>query len=132
MNLYNFNMHVYNAVVKIVKFRFYKQIENSGIVFNEILFAENLVVHSKFYIHICEDQEKTHYIRFKDSKVLLIQLIQIAKKRLQKLELFESELMKVNDSVAYGENNYFNDTEVTAMGIYSIKSLLVLFEERIK
>ena len=59
--------------------------------------------------------------------------MQLAKERLKRLELEESRLLKVNDTETYGESQYFNDTEMTAIGISSIKDLLKHFEEiRIK
>lgn len=129
MELYDFNSDVYNRIVKIVKFRFYKEIKDTGIVFTELLFAENLVTNASYYVLICDDQETTHIIRFNDSSSLLFQLICIAKKRLQKLEHKEFALMRVNNTEAYGEAQYYNDTEMTAIGIYSIKNLLKYFEE---
>ncbi|HAB53810.1 MAG TPA: hypothetical protein DCE80_16810 [Ignavibacteriales bacterium] len=133
MELYDFNRDVYNKVVEIVKFRFFKEIKDTGIVFQELLFSENLITNAKFYILICNDQATTHYVRFKEPKGLLIQLMQLAKERLKRLELEESRLLKVNDTETYGESQYFNDTEMTAIGISSIKDLLKHFEEiRIK
>jgi phosphoribosylamine-glycine ligase len=129
MELYNFNSDVYNKIVEIVKFRFYKEIKDTGIVFNEILLAENLVTNSKFYVLECNDQDTIQYLRFKDSKLFLIYLIQIAQKRLKRLEAKESELLKVNDTESYGEARYFNDTEMTAIGISSIKILLQHLEK---
>ena len=32
--------------------------------------------------------------------------------------------MKINDTESYGESNYFNDTEMTAIGISTIRDLL--------
>lgn len=132
MELYDFNNDAYNEIVKKFNFRFLKQIKNTGIVFNEILFANNLVTDAKFYILVCNDQEKTYYIRFKDLKVLLIRLTQIATNRLEKLKLFEKELMAINDTECYGESQYFNDTEITAIGISSINELLIHFIEKIQ
>jgi len=42
MDYYDFNSNAYNTIVEIFKFRFYKQIKDGGIVFKEILKAENL------------------------------------------------------------------------------------------
>ncbi len=69
MELYNFNNDAYKEIVKEFKFRFLKQIKNTGIVFNEILLANNLVTNTEFYLLVCYDQEDTHYIRFKDLKI---------------------------------------------------------------
>jgi len=124
MNLYNFNIEAYNKIVEIFKIRFYKEIKDTGIVFEEILLADNLVTKTKFYILICNDQETTHYIRFRDAKSLLLQLIQIAQKRLKRLEAKEFELIKIKNVETYGETQYFNDTEMTAIGISSIKLFL--------
>lgn len=132
MELYNFNHDAYNEVVKIVGFRFYNQIKNTGIVFNEILFVNNLVTNKNFYLLICDDQEETHYIRFKELKVMLEILTEIAKKRLIKLRKLETTLLKVNNTEVYGESLYFNDTEMTAIGISSIGELLNHFEKKIK
>ena len=132
MELYDFNKDAYNKVVELFKFRFYKQIKDTGIVFKEILLSKNLVTKAEFYILICDDQENNHYIRFKDSKLLFIRLRQIAEKRLKKLERFEKELMKLNDTESYGESNYFNDTEMTAIGISTIKELLKHFDNKLK
>lgn len=130
MDMFNFHKEPYNEVVKIIKFKFLSQIRNTGIIFNEILSANNLVTNSKFYILVCNDQDKIHYIRFKEIKVLLINLIQIAEKRLKKLSLFESELLKINDTESYGESKYFNDTEITAISISSIEELLKHFRTK--
>ncbi len=121
---YDFNSDVYNKIVEIVKFRFYKEIKDTGIVFNEILLAENMLTNSRFYILECNDQETIQYLRFKDSKLFLVYLIQIAQTRLKRLEAKESELIKVNNTESYGESRYYNDTEMTAIGISSIKNLL--------
>lgn len=48
MEFYDFNKDVYNRIVKIVKFRFYREIKDTGIVLNEILLAENLVTNISF------------------------------------------------------------------------------------
>ncbi len=132
MELYDFNKDAYNKVVELVKFRFYKQIKDTGIVFKEILLSKNLVTKNEFYILVCNDQENNHYIRFKNSKVLFIRLKQIAEKRLNKLELFEKKLLEINDTESYGESRYFNDTEMTAIGISTIKDLLNHFDNKLK
>ncbi len=132
MEFYNFNTDAYNEVVKIFGFRFYKQIKNTGIVFNEILSANNLATNNNFYLLICNDQEEFHYVRFKELETLLIKLTEIAKKRLNKLKRLESTLMEVNNTEAYEENKYYNDTEMSALGISSIEELLSHFENKIK
>lgn len=129
MELYDFNTDAYNKIVELFKFRFYKQIKDTGIVFNEILEAENLVTNQRFFILLCYDQETTHLIRFKELKVLILMLTKIAKSRLKKLNTKESELLRINDTEEYGENRYFNDTEMVAIGICSIKELLIHFEK---
>ncbi len=129
MEYYDTKSDVYNKIVEIVKFRFHKEIKDTGIVFNEILLAENLVTNSTFYVLECNDQDTIQYIRFKDSKVFIIRLIEIAQKRLKRLEAKESELLKMNDVESYGESRYYNDTEMTALGISSIKSLLEHLEK---
>ncbi|WP_271785323.1 hypothetical protein [Aquimarina algiphila] len=133
MQLYDFNRDTYNKIVEIVKFRFYKEIKDTGIVFKEVLSSENLVTNAKFYILVYEDTGKTNYLRFKDSKSFLIQLIHIAGQRLKRLEIEEKALLKVNDVESYGESQYFNDTEMNAIGISSLKELLIHFDKiRIK
>ncbi|CAM1362197.1 hypothetical protein TOREUM_20669 [Tenacibaculum litoreum] len=132
MELYNFNNDAYHEIIKIIKFSFFKQIKNTGIVFEEVLSAKNLATEKQFYILVCNDQEKRHYIRFREIKGLLLNLNQIAKKRLEKLKLFENELVKINNTEEYGESLYFNDIEMTAIGISKIKELLVHFDKRLK
>jgi hypothetical protein len=133
MELYDFNRDAYNKIVEIVKFRFYKEIKDTGIVFKEILSSENLVTNAKFYVLVYEDTGKTNYLRFKDSKAFLVQLSHIARQRLKRLELEEKALLKVNNTESYGESQYFNDTEMNAIGISSIKDLLMHFDKiRIK
>lgn len=56
-------------------------------------------------------------------------LTKIAKKRLEKLKAREVELLQINDTEKYGESNYFNDSEMTTIGIHSIKELLNYFEK---
>lgn len=129
MELYNFNRDAYNKIVEIVKFQFYKEIKNTGIVFEEILSSENLVTNAKFYILFYQDIGKTNYLRFKDSKPFLIQLTHIARQRLHRLEIEEKTLLKVNDTESYGESQYFHDTEMNAIGISSLKELLIHFDK---
>jgi len=124
-----FSSVAYDKLVELFKFRFYKQIKDTGIVFKELLEAKNLETNKRFYILICDDQEKIHSIRFKNLKVLIIVLTEMAKNRLQRLEVLEKELLQVNDTETYGESRYFNDTEMTATGISSIKELLKHFEK---
>lgn len=132
MEIYNFNTDAYNQIVKIVKFRFLKQIKNTGIVFEKILSASNLIREKEFYILVCNDQDKIHYVRFKEIKGLILNLNQIAKKRLAKLKLFEMELLKINNTEEYGEPQYFNDIEMTAIGISSIQELLLHFDKKLR
>lgn len=132
MDLYGFNHDVYNATIKIVGFRFYRQIKDTGIVFQELLEARDVLKGNTFHILVCFDQEQTHYIRFNHPKVLMFQLREIAEKRLRRLISFEAELMKINDAEAYGENRYHHDTEMTAIGISSIHELLKHFETILK
>lgn len=129
MKIYDFNTRAYNKIVELFKFRFYKQIKDTGIVFKEILSAENLVTGQKFFILMVHDQEKMHSISFVQLKVLILRLTKIAKIRLEKLQLQELELLRINDTEAYGEDNYFNDTEMTAIAICSIQELLNHFEK---
>lgn len=129
MELYDFDRDAYNKIVEIVKFRFYKEIKDTGIVFKEILSSENLVSKAKFYILVYEDSGDTNYLRFKDSKSFLVQLTHIARQRLKRLEFEEKRLLKVNDTEAYGESQYFNDTEMNAIGISSLKDLLIHFDK---
>lgn len=129
MELYDFNTDAYNKIVELFKFRFYKQIKDTGIVFKEILSAKNLVTEQKFFILLCYDQEKIHSIRFKQLKVLILMLTKIAKNRFEKLKVKELELKQINNTEKYGEDKYFNDIEMTAIGICSIKELLNHFEK---
>lgn len=124
MDIYDFNNKTYNKIVEIVKFRFYKQIKESGIVFKEILFSKNLITEKEFYILVYEEDKKEKNLRFKDSKSFLIQLIQIAKKRLTKLEIEKRVLLNVECPETYGSNQYFIDTDLNAAGIASLKELL--------
>lgn len=128
MEFYDFNNEAYHIVAGIVKFNFYNKIKNTGIVFEEILEATNLVTDVKFYILRCNVQENIHLIRFKDGRTLMSQLIAIAQIRLEKLKQEEKELMKINDTELYGENRYYNDTEMNALGLSSLTGLLKHFE----
>ncbi len=131
MKFYDFNIDTYNEVLKIVKFRFYEKIKNTGIVFKELLEAKNLVTNDKFYILVCDDQEIIHYVRFKETLSLLHQLNSITKKRLERLICLEDKLLSINNIEDYGEGKYFNSTEMTAMGISSIKEFLIFLNKKI-
>lgn len=39
--------------------------------------------------------------------------------------------MEINDTESYGESSYFNDTEMAAIGISSIKDLLKHFDNKL-
>lgn len=125
MDIYNFDSKTYNKIVEIVKFRFYKQIKESGIIFKEILFSKNLITEKEFYILVYEEDKKEKNLRFKNSKSFLIQLIQIAQKRLAKLEIEKKILLNVEYSETYGPNQYFIDTEINGAGIASLRELLL-------
>lgn len=130
MDFYDFDKDVYNHIVKLVGFRFYKQIKYTGIVFKELLFSKNLVSGKEFYILVCTVDRSKYYLRFVENNTnyLIKQLVSIAERRLEFLTAEEARLMKINDTEAYGENLYFEETELTAAGISSLKDLLKLFE----
>ncbi len=62
----------------------------------------------------------------------MIRLVKIATNRLKKLKLFAKELMEINDIECYGEHQYFNDTEMTEVGITSIHELIIHFNGKIQ
>ncbi|RKD92389.1 uncharacterized protein DUF1104 [Mangrovibacterium diazotrophicum] len=132
MLFYDFNKDVYNKVVRIVKFQFYKEIKNTGIVFKEIISAKNLVDNTSFYILRYEIDSRTKQLRFKDTKSFVKQLKDVAKQRLKKLEQEESILMRITDTESYGESKYFNDTEMNAINLSSTIALFTLLNNTTK
>ncbi|MDW3212165.1 MAG: hypothetical protein R8N23_20010 [Reichenbachiella sp.] len=127
-----FNKEAYKEIVKIVKFRFYEQLKNTGISIEGILEATDMVSKKEFYILILSDQETKHHIRFRESKSLLIQLVKIFEMRLKVLKMEENELLTINDTEAYGEDRYFDETEQIACALTSIPSLLEIFTKNLK
>lgn len=129
MDLYDFNSDVYRFIFKKSKVNFLKQIKNSGIVFKEVLFAENPLTKNTFHMLVYEIDKNKFYIRFKNENVLISLLTVIAEKRLDQMIIQESRLLLINDIESYGEEQYYNDTEMTSVNISALKELLEKFKD---